>query len=85
MKLKKVMIPIALTGFVGMPVSAQLTEKQEKQIAKEAKKEAKKTVKRRLAGSSRRLLNGKAAHQDLYAAGRDRCRLSSEVYHRAGY
>ena len=39
------MMLIALTGFIGMPVSAQLTEKQEKQITKEAKKEAKKLKK----------------------------------------
>ena len=45
MNLKKVMMLIALTGFIGMPVSAQLTEKQEKQITKEAKKEAKKLKK----------------------------------------
>lgn len=45
MVLKRLFLFIALIGFVGATVSAQLTEKQEKQIAKEAKKEAKRLKK----------------------------------------
>ena len=45
MRLRSIIVLVTLIGFICVPVSAQLTDKQEKQIAKEAKKEAKKLKK----------------------------------------
>lgn len=45
MKTIKIVMLVALIGFCGGTASAQLTDKQEKQIAKEAKKEAKRLKK----------------------------------------